>query len=433
MAPINAAKRRRVNSSGSPSMRSPRLTPPSRRRYPAPAQYRSPIPVSVYRRQRRARVQAGLLMGRTLPATKVKSSSVKLAKAMAAQSKSSGFFKKGTRAYARNRAYYATYGVTKTLEYSGVTSAQNCIFVGHITSPTNQIATVVAGAILKKFLLMLGKMPSDYVGSIFNMPATATIKLIWKKGYEGNPEVFETTTLTTGPAVFNVVASAIETVMLNNGDQTNLVSLQYEEAGGTCARIMHLKNAKIAFESKSSFKLQNRTTNPSGSISTEVVDETPLYGKSYEGSGSGTTFIAPVGIQGEIIGDRIYGVIDRTDGPINGLQEPPVGAVFAQVKKMGKAHLDPGVVKTSVLTYGKTMYVNTLIRLLSFQSSAAQPLKPYNTIGRFKFFAIEKMINTGTDLPSVVTAWEHNLQLNAVCYPGNNKVTTQYFENAFKP
>jgi len=179
--------------------------------------------------------------------------------------------------------------------------------------------------------------------------------------------------------------------------------------------------------SKASLKLQNRTRG--GSIESDAVDNIPLYGKCYEGSGNyfsyyrdtfgATAPFSPNGENTTFVVNNAYCTFDNglavaDNSNVQTLREPPPGTMFDRVKKTGKAHLDPGMIKTSVLTASKKFSFNALQRYLGV--NRAQENQQNMNIGKYRFFLLEKMVHAEADTAEnqIQVAWEHDIKLAAI-------------------
>lgn len=189
-----------------------------------------------------------------------------------------------------------------------------------------------------------------------------------------------------------------------------------------------LSKCRIHLYSKSALKIQNRTINASGSDEADDVDNVPLYGKSYEGRGSFAYYktgmqtvqvLYPNIVDSDYLMNAAatnvtgkYGIINVKNAVGSTLAEPPGKAQFAHVQSVGKAHLDPGQIKTSVLINNFTVSLNSLIKNLMDPSSVKSLLSKY---GKFRFFILEKMIQAvGTDSTKCIRiAYEVDLKLGA--------------------
>lgn len=153
---------------------------------------------------------------------------------------------------------------------------------------------------------------------------------------------------------------------------------------------LDLEFATISFYAKSTMKIQNRTQN--SSIDSEAVDNVPLYGKIYGGTGNGIAQMTNItsGTTAMLVADAANGYILGNSADL-GCEEPPHQWFFPGCKKAGKIHLDPGEVKTSTLIYKKRCSVNQFKKLLQDDNTAN---KVRTSFGKYAVFGIEKMIQS---------------------------------------
>jgi len=356
-------------------------------------------------------------------------------KVYSGNSTSGGKFTSGSRSAAQNKAVYAIRGVSKTIEYGGVTQDPNAVYIGHATCPPNQMGNLVARALIKRFLIKIGKMPSETTGTIPLLTSLSEFTY-WRR--LDSALLPAPISIGSGPGVtFESLSAALETQLLTvpaSGNEQIPVKLVYQDdaVNNINAIQMYIKNAKLHMYIKSSFKIQNRSTNTGDAEQTDVVDNVPLYGKQYEGNGTGTQYTGDISTV-EIMADRIYGVIDKLAAADNSLREPPLGKTFPRVKKMGKAHLEPGQIKTSVLVFEKTMTLQTFCKQNWFGNPAIAANRYLALPGKYKFFCLEQMLKPFAASSDVIAAWEHNLDMNCFVVPGHETVTTRFFEQGFKP
>jgi hypothetical protein len=181
-----------------------------------------------------------------------------------------------------------------------------------------------------------------------------------------------------------------------------------------------LKRAKMAYYIKSSLKIQNRTTNTATSTEADDVDNVPLYGKAYDGPGNyfslGENYFSPAH-------NTQQNFFIRGNLSTEPMAEPlPVGQ-FKRLKTCGKAHLDPGQIKTSVLTDSGKMGFNMLTLKLGASEAATNIL----AIGKQRVYILEKMIQsvaTG-DATGIKLAYEVDFKSGFSVYLPNLVVTTQ--------
>jgi len=166
-----------------------------------------------------------------------------------------------------------------------------------------------------------------------------------------------------------------------------------------------LRGATIHFNAKSSFKLQNRSVTETLNVESDDVDNVPVAGRTYEGSGMSAT-VSPsgwknaTGYQNYAISSNVYGLINETDfqggaASIKVLSEPPLPALVHPCTRSGKIRIEPGEIKTSVLTGGFGGSLDKFYSKLCALGGGANPgVNPVRlSFGKYRFFALEKMVD----------------------------------------
>jgi len=160
----------------------------------------------------------------------------------------------------------------------------------------------------------------------------------------------------------------------------------------------------------------------------ESVNNVPLHGKAYFGYGTGTEAFSrdvPVGTAGTTFrADNQYGAIARVPTE-RWYQEVVPASHFTQVKQFGKVVLDPGHVKTSVVSFYGTFSLNSIYRKL-FDNDAAM-LHTKTSVGTYRFMLLEKMIlaTTPTADNAIKVAYEVNLRMGCYATMTNSYETAQ--------
>lgn len=441
------------------------MAPVKRRRYSSPAsptksptRGRSRIRSDVPQRSRSLAMAVRPARGKGKSRSAYVRKNKKMAKASRATfvntMKSGGFFQGSSRILAKRRKLASNLGVNYTHEYGGgITAAlaKSSIIVGHQTCPTEKLAVTMFAAMIKRLLLKCGICPSDIDGTILNR--NFIVKLQYKENSRTPTVKSKDSTTTT----INSIATEFRQFFFDSGsigvtiNQIKLISISIEvetSAGEPFLRLgrIPLRNAKIDINCKSDLKIQNVTLSGTSS-NVDVVDNSPLYGKFYEGKGSGTTTIqdgtpnpAVFGLQmHDIMIDGRSGALCTVEGNQKMYLDPPPGCYFPEVKKMGKAHIEASNIKTSTIYYSKQVYVNSLLRQLlgtkrdaPVNSAGGEGLigsYQHHRVGYFRFFILERMINSsGTDATPAID-WEHNLKIDAFLIPGKEQYTTNLFES----
>jgi len=364
---------------------------------------------------------------------------------------SGGFVKTKRRRYSKT-SQRRTNGVNYTAEFGGTYADTNMVVVGHSTTPGEKLMRMVWLSVLKKLLLGAGFVNEveDFASvNLFNddgtgsaEPNSVDLLTVYYQTRIGQSVTDDSRELgLVGASVIDVAdwlmdtARPWNTVGETNGDNFHFYEISFKPHGivpGFTSAPQHpkryyslmLENLVIMCDVKSSFKMQNRTVNTEGEDAT-AVDNVPLYGKSYEGSGTGAWWKDQQLHQGSgFVANHLNGVF-MTTRPANML-EPPKSEEFRGVTKVGKIHLQPGQIKTSVLNYKASHTIKQWVKLLEPLRFLAYPL---SKTGKYRFFCIEKIMDPeGTS--SIVCGYEHNLAITTSVKSYRPKPTTvQIFES----
>lgn len=338
---------------------------------------------------------------------------------------------KKRKVYKRKSAKRAIKGITLVKEAGGKTDNANCVYVGHSTCPQYTTKLMVGRAIGKSLFMNAGQQVQA-VTDTMNVTAGDQITITYR--------VSPVASLVT--AVFTYIAGAltVEAFAIWFADPNR----PWNAAGNTPSEYyflratlttgnnnfwLRLDNAIVTVYAKSSFKLQNRSTNEVDKDS-DVVDNIPVYGKRYVGTGTGSihrNYGTAIGVNG----DNTFGVISAIP-TVNALEEPPQPHEFTRIRSFGKVKLEPGEIKTSVLVFKRRMTLDSLWQKLGYAGAPATTVvgrtsQHRSLFGKFGFMAIEKIMDPGTDT-GLSIAWEHNLFMQVGITAYWKDTTLQLFE-----
>lgn len=384
-------------------------------------------------------------------------SSKRLSRKGAAASKSKGFLGKrrvSRRVKQTSRRNYK--GVSLVIELGGVVDSAvnngsvnpqskthgNTIAVGHMTMPSETAIKMACRAVIKQLFIRTGD--GDLSNFELQLP-------------EANPQDFVRITYYTNPdsdtefnqdfpCIVGGVTQSYEQIAVAFADwcTSNATleyvykSIAYVPAGTVTGEYnmrpytrLNLSGCMLRFYSKSTLKLQNRTVN-TASGDEESVDNVPIYGRGFEGKGSGTGAITKdlrgmVSAARDFVGDDKYGAIAKVPRE-KWYQEVPRADQFLKVKNSIKAHLDPGEVKTSRLLDRLTISFDRLLYTINVYNylnvNRQHGLHP---LGSYRFFMFEKMLNAveGTLVNSMKVAFETNLFISCTATIKRNYQTAQ--------
>lgn len=339
-------------------------------------------------------------------------------------SKSKGRFNPGT----KKKKFYLdkkTAGVSVCREMgdaTALTTNAQSVLVGHATCTVEHTMFLVACAISKFWAIKNDLQWTEL--SQFILPTIGySTRVVNIYGKAEPKSVTSSTVLTTNIIGASTTWLSFVTdiaTKLRDFFRTNpyglLTQLQDEISGsGIVYKTYDLRRAKVLLTMKSTLKIQNRTKSVSGATNDDDVDNVPIYGKSYSGSGNfigynnydssgrNVEYIMPASSQtsGDVKQTYLAGV----------MSEPPRVSQLVNVSKSGKAHLDPGEIKTSVVYHTIKIGLNQLFIKLKMHASQT----PLISLGNFRYFVFEKMIKTGTDIASQTMSIGYELDEKSYC------------------
>lgn len=337
----------------------------------------------------------------------------------ATTSKSGGFFGSGTRA-AKKKAMIKVQkkGANHTMEVSDDLSAVDAAWIGHVTFCRNvlyrEAVICLYAEILRRAGTVINSVADETKTMVLNTQIIIEYKLTNTGNYATSPYVFGVGQATATDFV-NWWLSVSRPWYGNAETEFGRIWIKGPVASDETYMQINMANMKCHFEIKSTLKIQNQTVATAGDDEDDV-NNVPLYGKSYNfngtqlkqtrpyiGNGGGTV------ISQDLSANVDLGVISYVNS--SELPEPVQGPVeFRGLKAIGKAHLDPGQVKTSVLTDTINMYFSTLFKSFMDDIPSISVQRARN-FGKGRIFALEKMINVLGSL-SLKIAYEHNYEVS---------------------
>lgn len=353
-----------------------------------------------------------------------------------AQSSTSGGRLKTSKYKITKRQKNSMKGVEQTYERaSEISTTQQVAWVGHVSAAANDVLVLMWRAIIKQLFAKANVNIRNLFDDVKLAPYSLT---------QGDQV---TVCFDTSDGVQTLVNSIVPgtawifdqfvTIFYSNASlRAPDVKLKYimfkpsENALGAFSdpptTRLDLDHMYIKLYTKSSMKIQNRSVNASGANS-ENVDNVPVYGRSYGGTGTGAVQLAGINtaVATQLIGDSTTGFIAGSSAD-PGLQEPIHQMYFQYVSQKGKVHMDPGYIKTSVLYHKQNYSLNRLNQMIS---QITTNTKQRNVFGKFRFFGIERMLDTALlASPATITLGiEINTYMNASLYSRFRNATVPIF------
>jgi len=340
----------------------------------------------------------------------------------------------------RSRDKYNNLGTTWALEKGGLLSAPiatgsigNTVAVGHCSLPRATVANRVWCAIVKKLLIKMGITElSDFERAIDGLIAGDSFFVNYRANALAIPSQYSfTCTALTTP--FDVASDVSTFFITNYTTELEFLSISFipnsTGAALLAATNLNLVGCYCHINSKSTLKIQNRTTLASADDEDDVAN-VPLHGKAYYGKGTGahpyTVDAKFTTAAAGFFGDDVFGGLAKVPSE-KWYQEIVPPSHFENVSATGKVVLDPGHVKTSVLTANMRIKLNELYRVMMNGITANATAHAKHKFGDFRFVLLEKMImsEAGSGTNIIKVAFEVNLKLGAYVTMKRNTETAQ--------
>lgn len=325
-------------------------------------------------------------------------------------------------------------GALRNIEYKGVSTGIETVFLGHANYPTETLYVQFWMAVIKTLLVKVGASILDFSQLIPTNHVGDVVRFIFKDNYQTSI-ASSTGVVIPGVTWAQYIEANIRNTFIAKNNQFQLIAVQYEPAGGSpyAYTRMWCKNAKVMIHSESTMTYQNRT--PPGVDITEqdVIDNQPVKAVMYYGNGNGTQM---KDIQGATVNEYVAGgkngVIDVVPLAANNDQlEPPEPHFFSSCKRTGAVILDPGQSKTSVLRDTKYMTISSFFSYV-FGLERTDNTRSLIKLGKHKILGFEKIIDCVELQPQINIGFECNLRIGVVFYPGANQYSSPLYESSYK-
>ncbi|MEY3324805.1 MAG: Lake Sarah-associated circular virus [Bacteroidota bacterium] len=288
---------------------------------------------------------------------------------------------------------HATHGVLQTLK--GLSLAIVKAALAHVNITFDSVNDVVL--ISNRTLVMRFEFRSSPAGSA----------LFYSYNIVSSPAPATTPQMIADAVYTNIFAGYPEVIM------DEIVMFWGAEAGLTqtvqiCK--LDMEKASIDLYSKSSLKMQNQTVADVDDKELDSVDNVPLIGKQYDGSGNYIQIEKTFYYPGASIVGNYYA---NGFGPGSGLAEPQPLSVVKRANRVGSLKLQPGIIKTSVLTHRRKFNINTLLQMCARWNATENLCK----LGKFRYFHVEKELQSvaTTDANVLRLHYEIDLKSGVIC------------------
>lgn len=319
-------------------------------------------------------------------------------------------------------------GVTKSYETYGTLTGISSAYVGHATSVYIRVLEACWRAVIKQMAIKMCITVADFDQSNPLLFTGDKWTILYQPDTSGSVIAINWFSINNGYTLNNVVdglylAFLVALKDVDPNSQATMIALEYvpvsAAAGAYPYQRMDLKSVKINMQIVSSLKFQNQT-NSGVSEEIERVDQSPLEGKLYIGTGTGTDTVSSlVSISNTLVAQE-QGQITAAFAVGAGLnqnylKDPPPAKDLLHVKYSQYQSVDPGQIIKHSLKASHNMLLNDYIRVC-ISGGAAAPTRVLSKIGKFAIFGMEKAIYNPLEGNNVTLVWEINQYFKAKCY-----------------
>jgi len=346
-----------------------------------------------------------------------------------------GKVRKPRRSVRRTTAYKMRKGVAFTYELGKVVSTGECQYIGHITHPQKLFLKNMWCSLLKALFIKAGVVFRT-LEDVLPTLSSDSVVVKYQKNVLGTVSTF-THTPGAGANLINMsdffIASGPWYGATNTSEwqDSAFVSIELKCTAfnpDVNSAFLDMSNMRVKYDVKSALKFQNRTLSDSAGIEADDVDNVPLYGKVYEGTGTGAR-VSTASNASFFYGDTSSGLITNTGATQNDIAEPPPPHMFPEVKKWSKISLSPGEIKTSVLSTRSSSKWNDIHNRIMMFSNSVSAVKRH--IGKFRFFALEKIISSSVLGTDIQIAFEHQITFNTEVSTWVSQNTAVFFDKTY--
>jgi len=355
------------------------------------------------------------------------------------------------------KAMYENKGISLNTEYSQTldSSGNPTVIVGHGTFATEQVMYTAMASIVKRLFAKMNLPVTSWDDVLRGADFTIgdTFQFVGRRQQAEDPSTCTSTLIAAHIGAVGGFRSLVVrlTDLLRAWVNGNSVSPGYVGNQGVVIAALtytpatsakkprteiQLTGAKIDLYIKSDLKMQNQSLTVAADNQADNVNNVPIYGKSYSGTGSGIQIMCPRSVtpgadtrQYNIHFKR--GIIAETSNASNLLNEPWQRKQIRFAKQDGKLGINPGEIKTSGLVSKFSVRFDYLAYVCFQQfdpalAGIAVP-NPRSNLGKFRVMILDKVIGLA-GATGVKIAYEHNYYCAAIFKPSYSNMTVPLYE-----
>lgn len=389
------------------------------------------MPKSIPVKASRARAKAMQRSARAVVQSKKRSFTVTKTKKKAKRRRidvSTGIYAgKFPRAYTRKYTLWdlcSRYGHTQRLESYGTVSDPDLVGVVHSTFCQNPYARLLAKIVVRTLFARVGVNPASIEEPIDPRYNSAAVELRYL--LNGTMTV-STHTVALNDGIADIAATffTVFTNALTTANTHEFATISLYQNASVPLETVYLDTMILTLHSSSYLKLQNRTRGAdaaAGVADAERVDNQPIVGYSVKCSGGvprirgGNTSTASTRIPIRIGTNGPTDTIAGVDVDIND-REPFSKSYFTNGKYQRKLLLQPGMIRSSVIRYKWTGYLNNYFKSIKITTESNEVT---GAPGQSEIFTLEEVLNTGSS-NNMVLAVENEFTVGGYLKAGKKK------------
>lgn len=319
-------------------------------------------------------------------------------------------------------------GVSVQVEAAGTLTGDKCVYIGQTTALPDELLTLFVMSCMKNVLIEAGISINSWsqsrTGYISNLDVFCFV-------YKAIPLSTPTSAganliIGAGHVTFWDIASALFTLIktnMGNGTLTdgNMIT-EFQYIANNRVVKVNLQDARFNIFVKSALKIQNRSVAADGDDEMDV-NNVPVYGKLYNGTGNGFLQRTVDNI-GFLNGTSVQAPVAIDGSSTTNFAEPPSPVEFTHCKRYSKIYVNPGHIKTNVITFKSSIDVNKFwIKMLHYYIPTSS--YEYIDFGKFSMFGLERVIAklSGEVSPGIKITYEIDCKLFGHIKPTPQKFT----------
>lgn len=324
-------------------------------------------------------------------------------------------------------------GVMATRETGiSTTGVQDAVYLGHHTFQRDLYVDIFSRVLFKEMMAKLGRV-------IYNWDDTGVMGTGDTLTFTYKENQASLTTISTVDVNYNAahknfnyavdIASTMQNVFKTHKD-AQAIDWSFNNATTKFTGKIDLTYSEVAIYVKSALKLQNASTSSAGGEADDV-DNVPVNGRFYTGKGTLIPNNRQRRREEQFAFSSVNGLLKVVPTATSGLQDPPPPGYFYGVRGTGKSRINPGKIKTSVLSQQVRVNAAWLIKMIYSGDDSVNHAFTSVNIGKFAFYGFEHVIKASADAPNIKILGELNNDLAMMIVTKTRPITDISFGNNY--